>query len=255
MSAWDVNLYLRFGNERSQPTIDLVSRVSLSDPQRIIDVGCGPGNSTEILRQRWPNARVTGLDSSPEMIDAARKAHPDQEWLLADAAVWQAEAPFDLVFSNAALQWVPNHARLMPRLMDQVAPGGALAFQIPSRVHSLTHQFILDVADDPEWMLLLAGARRAFTMEPPPRYYDLLVARARLEMWETEYYHVMADHDAILQWMRGASARPFLEALDTEQQRQRFLGLLARRVAQAYQPQRDGKILFPFRRLFVVAYR
>ena len=136
MPAWDANLYLKFANERTQPAIDLVSRINLANPQRIIDVGCGPGNSTAILRQRWPGAAVAGLDSSPEMIAAARLANPEQEWILADAGAWQADAPYDLVFSNATLQWLPDHERIVRRLFDQVAAGGALAFQIPSRAYS-----------------------------------------------------------------------------------------------------------------------
>ncbi len=256
MSAWNVNLYLKFGNERTQPSIDLVSRINLGNPQRIIDVGCGPGNSTEILRLRWPNARVAGLDNSPEMIAAATQSHPDQEWILADASAWQAALPYDLVFSNAVLQWLPNHGQLIPQLLGQVAQGGALAFQIPSRAYSPTHQFTLEVAEEPEWAQRLAAARHGFTMERPAFYYDVLAgAASRVDIWETEYYHIMADHQAIMQWINGAAVRPFLDALGTEEQRQRFTWLLTERVVQAYQRQRDGKILFPFRRLFVVAYR
>ncbi len=256
MAAWDVDLYLKFGNERTQPSIDLAARVALSEPARVLDLGCGPGNSTEILRQRWPRARIAGLDSSPEMIRAVRHSFPDGEWILADAATWRAGAPYDVVFSNAVLQWVPDHERLVPHLFGQVATGGALAFQIPSRHCSSTHQFIMDIACDPGWAKQLAAARQSFTMERPAFYYDVLAGRAaRLDIWETEYYHVMADHDAILQWIKGASARPFLEALENEAQRQRFLRLLAERVAQEYPRQKDGRVLFPFRRLFVVAYR
>jgi trans-aconitate 2-methyltransferase len=242
MPVWDVNLYLKFGSERTQPAIDLVSRVNLANPARIIDVGCGPGNSTAILRQRWPSARVAGLDSSPEMISAARLSDPEHEWILVDAGAWQASAPYDLVFSNATLQWVPDHARLIPRLFEQAAPGGVLAFQIPSRAYSRIHQLILDVADEPEWIEHMDAARRGFTLERPGFYYDLLAGRAaRLDIWETEYNHVMQDHDAIIQWTAGTAVRPFLEALETEEQRQRFMRLLTESVVQEYQAQRDGK--------------
>jgi len=256
MSAWDVDLYLKFSSERTQPAIDLVSRVNLANPARIVDVGCGPGNSTAILRQRWPNARVAGLDNSPDMIGAARLSDPEQEWILADAGAWQADAPCDLVFSNAALQWVPDHERLIPRLFGQVAPGGALAFQIPARAYSQIHQLILEVANEPEWAQRMDAARQGFTQERAGFYYDLLSDKAaRLDIWKTEYCHVMQNHDAIIEWTAGTAVRPFLEALESEEQRGRFLRLLTGRVVQAYPPQRDGKILFPFRRLFVVAYR
>ncbi|HEY5993560.1 MAG TPA: methyltransferase domain-containing protein [Gallionellaceae bacterium] len=258
MPAWDPKLYLQFGDERTQPAIDLVTRVNLAHPAQIIDIGCGPGNSTAILRQRWPDARVTGLDSSPEMISAARLSQPEQEWVLADAASWQAStgSVFDLVFSNAVLQWIPDHARLIPGLLGRVKPSGALAFQMPARAYSIIHQLVLEVAAEPEWSHRMNDAREGFTLERPGFYYDLLAGlAARLDIWETEYCHVMQDHEAIMQWVRGTSVRPFLEALGTEAERQRFVAQLRARVAQAYPPQRDGKVLFPFRRLFVIAYR
>lgn len=258
MPVWDANLYLKFGDERTQPSIDLVSRVNLANPEHIIDVGCGPGNSTAILRQRWPHAQVAGLDSSPGMLAAARLTRPDGEWIEADAAEWHANtsATFDLVFSNAVLQWIPNHAALVPGLFERVAPGGALAFQIPARMFSLSHQLILEVADDPAWSARMSAARQGFTLERPGFYYDALAGQAaRLDIWETEYCHVMQDHDAIIQWVRGTAVRPFLEALATEEERQRFIAQLQVRVQQSYPLQRDGKVLFPFRRLFVIAYR
>jgi trans-aconitate 2-methyltransferase len=256
MSAWKPNLYLQFANERTQPSIDLVSRVNVDRPRRVVDLGCGPGNSTEIVRQRWPEAQVAGLDNSPEMLAVAREKYPDQQWILADAASWQAEAPVDVVFSNAALQWVPDHARLMPHLFAQVAPGGALAFQIPSRLYSPTHQLIVEVACEAEWRTHTAAAREAFTMEHPDFYYDVLAGdAARVDMWETEYYHVMADAHAIMAWITGAALRPFVDALPDDEARERFVERVTERVVAAYPPRRNGRVLFPFRRLFVVAYR
>jgi trans-aconitate 2-methyltransferase len=258
MPSWDANLYLKFGDERTQPAIDLVTRVNLAAPAQIIDIGCGPGNSTAILRQRWPQAGVTGLDSSPSMIEAAQLSQPGAQWVLADAAAWQAVpgVSYDLVFSNAALQWMPDHAALIPGLFQRVKPGGALAFQMPSRAYSRIHQLILEVADEPEWIQRMGAARQHFTLERPGFYYDLLAgAAAKLELWETEYCHVMPDRDAIIQWVSGTAVRPFLEALGNEAERQRFIVQLSARVEQAYPLQQDGKVLFPFRRLFVVAYR
>lgn len=258
MPAWDAHLYLKFGDERTQPAVDLVTRVNLTAPARIIDIGCGPGNSTAVLRARWPNAQVTGLDSSPEMIEAARADQPGCEWILADASSWRqgTAADYDLVFSNAALQWMPDHAALVPGLMRRVRPGGALAFQMPARAYSKIHQMILDVADAPEWSQRMGAARQGFTLERPGFYYDLLSgAAAKLDIWETEYCHVMPDRDAIIQWVSGAAVRPFLDALGSEEERQRFIVQLSARVERAYPLQQDGKVLFPFRRLFVVAYR
>ncbi len=258
MPAWDANLYLKFGDERTQPAIDLVSRVNLANPESVIDIGCGPGNSTAVLRARWPRARVAGLDSSAEMIAAARAGQPEQEWILADASSWQesASASYDLVFSNAALQWLPDHGRLVPGLFARGKPGGALAFQMPARAYSRIHQLILEVADEPEWIERMGAARQGFTLERPGYYYDLLSgAASRLDIWETEYCHVMPDRDAIIQWVSGTAVRPFLDALDSETERQRFIVRLSARVEQAYPLQQDGLVLFPFRRLFVVAYR
>ncbi len=258
MPVWDAKLYLKFGDERTRPSLDLVSRVDLARPEHIIDVGCGPGNSTAILRQRWPHSQVAGLDSSPEMLVAAKLSQPEGEWIEADAAEWHANtsATYDLVFSNAVLQWIPNHAELVPGLFGRVAAGGALAFQIPARAFSLSHQLILEVAAEPAWAARMAAAKQGFTLERPGFYYDVLAAQAtRLDIWETEYCHVMQDHDAIIQWVRGTAVRPFLEALGTEDERERFMWQLTERVVQAYRPQRDGKVLFPFRRLFVIAYR
>jgi trans-aconitate 2-methyltransferase len=256
MSSWDAELYLRFSNERTQPSVDLTARIEIHAPERIIDLGCGPGNSTAVLRRRWPKARITGLDSSPDMIAASSETYPDNEWLVGDIASWAAEAPFDLVFSNAALQWVPGHADLIPRLFAQVAAGGALAVQIPSHSNSPLHREILETANDPSWRHLMGPALNAITREPPSFYYNLLrPLAARLEMWETEYYHVVDGPESIVEWFRGTGLRPFLAVLENERQRQRFEELLLERYTLAYRPQKDGRILFPFPRLFIIAYR
>lgn len=170
MSDWNVNLYRQFGKERTQPAVDLIARIDITSPGRIVDLGCGPGNSTECLRRRWPAAIVTGLDSSFEMISACRQDYPDQEWLLADAADWQPPSACDIVFSNAALQWIPQHERLLTRLFDYVAPGGALAFQIPARIYAPLQQLISEVANEGEWAHLMHGPKNAFTIESPAYY-------------------------------------------------------------------------------------
>lgn len=256
MPTWDADLYLRFANERTQPSLDLIARIGLAHPQRIVDLGCGPGNSTEKLRQRWPDAEITGLDNSAAMIAAATKSYPNEKWALADISTWTTEVPYDLVFSNAALQWVTDHARLFPHLFAQVAAGGALAVQMPAHADSPLRLVVDEVADDPEWRHLMDAPRNALTFASPSFYYDALQPDAsRVELWETSYYHIVESPRAIVEWFRGTGLRPYLEALETEEQRQRFEQLLLAGYTQAYPRQRDGRVLFPFRRLFVLAYR
>ena len=256
MAVWNPQLYLQFGNERTQPSIDLANRIALESPRRVVDVGCGPGNSTAMLRQRWPDAEVIGFDSSPEMIAVATAQHPEGTWLLADAATWAAEQPFDVVFSNAALQWLPDHATLLPHLLGQVAPGGALAVQIPTHERSAVHQRIHALANEPQWRERMEGARSALTIKQPSFYYDVLQPLAvRLDIWETTYYHVLESSDAIVEWIRSTGLRPYFEALESDEQREAFLAKLRAGVAQDYPQQRDGRVLLPFPRLFMVAYR
>ncbi len=255
MAAWDPGKYLRFGDERTRPSLDLAARVNVEAPAAVVDLGCGPGNSTEVVRRRWPAARIVGLDSSPDMIAAARAAYPDREWTQADIGSWTSPAPFDVVFSNAAIQWVTGHADLVRRLFAQVAPGGALAFQIPSGTYSPVRVLMREVADDPAWRSRMSAAQGALTMEEPQVYYDALAPLARsIDLWETEYSHVMASPAAIVEWMSGTGLRPYLEALDGEDERARFTAMLTKRVAAFYTPRSDGRVLFPFRRLFVIAY-
>jgi len=256
MPQWDAEAYLKFAGERTQPSLDLIHRINLPDPRRIIDLGCGPGNSTEALKRRWLHASVTGLDNSPEMIDAARRAYPNGTWIVDDASSWKADAPFDLVFSNAMLHWVPDHLTLCRHLLDQVAPGGALAVQVPAHYNSALHREIMAASQDSAWRDRLAPARDAFTKEPPEFYFDLFSPIAsRLDLWETTYYHVVDGPEAVIEWFRGSGLRPFLQALRDDEERGRFeKGLLAR-YAKSYARRASGKSLFPFRRLFFVAYR
>jgi trans-aconitate 2-methyltransferase len=258
MPQWDAGVYLKFSTERTQPSIDLIQRIALADPQRIADLGCGPGNSTEALRRRWPGASITGLDSSPQMIEAARQAYPSGAWEVADATTWSAGEPCDLVFANAVLQWIPDHQRLCRRLMEQVAPGGALAVQLPAEAYfeAPAHRAIRDVSREPGWRDRLEPARTGFTHAPAAFYYDTLGPLAsRMELWETTYYHVVAGPEALLDWYRGTGLRPFLEALAGDEERREFERKLLDRFTAAYPRQPDGRVLFPFQRLFFVAYR
>jgi trans-aconitate 2-methyltransferase len=256
MPQWDANQYLQFADERTQPARDLLARIAVAAPRAVIDLGCGPGNSTCLLHERWPNAPITGLDSSPEMVAAARAAHPDWHWELGDIAGWTAPSPVDVVFANAALQWVPDHARIVPHLFAQVAPGGALAVQVPTHTSSPVHQAMLSLAQDPSWRDRLDAALQAITVETPTIYYDLLQQlAARIDLWVTEYLHVLPEPAAVIEWMRGTGLRPFLQALTDDAERSRFEARLLPAVERGYPRQADGRVLFPFRRLFVVAYR
>jgi trans-aconitate 2-methyltransferase len=255
MPTWNADLYLQYANERTQPSIDLTTRIQLENPRQIIDLGCGPGNSTAVLRGRWPAANIVGLDNSPAMIAKARADFPDGAWELAEIPAWRPDRRFDLVFSNAALHWVPDHATVIPHLFAQVAPGGALAVQMPAHLESPVHRAMLEIADDPEWQARTAPAKGLVHVETPEFYYDLLCrAAARIDLWVTTYEHVMAAPEAIIEWIRGTGLRPFLEALSTDDQRARFTTKLLERAAVEYPSRSDGKVIFPFRRLFFVAY-
>jgi trans-aconitate 2-methyltransferase len=255
MPEWDPQAYLQFANERTRPSVDLAQRIGVVDPRRIIDLGCGPGNSTEVLRRRWPEAEVIGLDSSPHMIEAAQKAWPGEKWVLGDAATWTASPPFDVVFSNAMLQWLPDHARLCLRLFEQVAPGGALAVQIPHHELAMLREMV-DVSRDPAWDRRMHAARTALTLEPASFFYDTLQpVAARIDLWETVYYHEVPGPDALIEWFRGTGMRPFLEALASDDDRLRFETMLLKRYIAAYPRRPSGLVLFPFHRLFFVAYR
>jgi trans-aconitate 2-methyltransferase len=253
MPTWDANQYLKFANERTQPARDLVSRINL-EPQSIIDLGCGPGNSTEILAERWGNAALTGLDSSPEMLAQAKANHPDWTWLEADMASFTCQQKFDLVFSNAALQWVKHHAELLSRLKNLVSDGGAIAIQIPAHQRSQLHRAMLELAADPVWLHHLEHASIALSLETPQFYYDCLLPAKKIELWQTAYQHVLENAESVLEWIRGTGLRPFLEALPSQEMRLEFEARLLERVRVAYPPQRDGNVLFEFNRLFMIAY-
>jgi trans-aconitate 2-methyltransferase len=256
VGSWSPDEYMRFGDERTRPSVDLASRIAVERPATVIDLGCGPGNSTRVLRQRWPEAHVVGLDSSPEMIDAARADEPLEEWVVSGIEDWTPSAGFDVVFSNAALQWLPDHCALIERLFRAVAPGGALGFQIPSADFAAVRRLIQGIALDGPWTPRMSGPIGELTMEPPGVYYDCLSPHARsVDIWETEYFHVMDSPVAIVDWIASTGLRPFLAALESEDETRLFVSRLNEMVRDAYRPQKDGRVLFPFKRTFVVAYR
>lgn len=256
MSPWNANHYLRFGSERTRPAHDLVSRIELENPARVVDLGCGPGNSTQVLWERWPESHVVGIDSSQQMIQAASKSHPSREWYLGRAETWKSEKPFDVVFSNAAFQWLADHEQLMQHCASLSAPGGAIAFQIPCDRYSPIRRDIDDIASDPRWISRMREPMNALTMHPAGFYYNVLSPLVeRLDIWETEYFHVMENTDSIIDWISSTGLRPYLEALEKEADREEFVDRLRAKVADSYPLSENGSVLYPFRRLFVIGYR
>ena len=222
---------------------------------RVVDLGCGPGNSTAPLKARWPDATVIGIDSSDELLAAGRRDHPGIDFVNADIASWTAVEPCDVVFANASLQWVDGHERLLPRLFDQLAPGGVLAVQMPRNHDFATHRLMRQVAAEGDWRDRLAGAREPSPVKSPEFYYSLLAPRsAGFTIWETNYIQIMAGVEAIIAWLNGTGLRPFLARL-TEAERPVFLERYAALLAEAYPPQADGRILLPYPRLFFIASR
>jgi trans-aconitate 2-methyltransferase len=259
MPSWNADQYLKFAAERTQPSRDLLARIVVDRPARVVDLGCGPGNSTAQLAERWPAAEISGLDNSAAMIDQANRAYPDRRWILGDIVEWAADAgePFGVIFSNAALHWVPDHAALYPALFSHVAPGGALAAQVPMNLDAPAHVLMRELASTPAWACLLPpdGVRQWYVHDAS-FYYDLLApVAARLDLWETEYIHVMDSPAAIVEWYKGTGLRPYLDALPTDVERENFLADYTDRIAEAYPARADGRVLFPFRRFFLVAYR
>jgi trans-aconitate 2-methyltransferase len=259
MSLWNPKQYLHFADERTQPCRDLVSRISLEHVRSVIDIGCGPGNSTHVLASRWPDAEIIGLDSSPEMLDAARKAYPDRCWIDRETHEWAAAESdsFDIVFSNAALQWVPDHAVIYPKLLGRTTPSGALAVQVPANFNAPPHELMRHMADSTQWRHRFAGGGvREWHSHDPMFYYDLLAPRCRhVEMWEIEYFHVLADANAVVEWYRGTGLRPFLDALDNDALRQQFVAEYYEGISRLFPARSDNRVLLPFRRSFLIAYR
>jgi trans-aconitate 2-methyltransferase len=247
---------MRFSGERTRPSVDLASQIAVESPRTVIDLGCGPGNSTEVLRLRWPDASIAGLDSSAQMIETARREYPDAVWVHSPIEEWCPTTAFDIVFSNAALQWLPSHGPLVERLFSYVAPGGALGFQIPSADYARVWTLIHEVAVEGSWSPRMAGHLGALTMETPEFYYDhLATASSAVDIWQTEYLHVMDSPSAIVDWIASTGLRPFLDVLESAAESNAFLALLGERVKESYPVRRDGRVLFPFKRTFVIAYR
>jgi trans-aconitate 2-methyltransferase len=251
-TTWDPAQYLKFTDQRLRPALDLMARVPRPAPRTVFDLGCGPGNVTKLLKERWPDAAVTGVDSSPEML-AKAKPIAGIDWQQSDLGTWRAPAPADVVYSNAAFHWLDDHDRLFPHLLRQVAPGGFLAVQMPRQHLNPTHQILFSLARAPEWRL--EAAIRENPVHDPARYYDWLIDDATaLDIWEAEYLHVLEGENAVLNWVLGSIARPVVDRLPPER-REGFLKEYGARLDAAYPRRSDGRTLLPFLRIFIVAQR
>lgn len=253
--AWDPATYMSFGAERTRPAAELLSRVALDAPANAVDLGCGPGNSTALLAARWPKAVLEGVDNSPEMLAEAKRSDVKARWSEADIAHWNPSASYDVIFSNATFQWLPDHQTLLPRLMSRVSEGGAFAFQVPRNFDDPSHTLIRAVAEAGSWATKLRNVRDWWNVLAPEDYFGILEGSARaVDIWETRYVQVLEGEDAVYRWMSGTGLRPFANALEGAE-REEFLAEYRRRLAAAYPRRESGATLFPFRRLFCVARR
>jgi trans-aconitate 2-methyltransferase len=254
--AWNPELYLRYAAYRARPADDLLPRIHLKVPGDIYDLGCGPGTLTKRLKDKWPDRRVTGVDSSPDMLAAAREKFPSGiDWQLADIASWSPSAPPALIFANASLQWLPDHGRLMPRLMSLVMAGGVLAIQVPESGTQTYHRCIESMTRSPRWRERLKGVHPHEDPLSPRAYYDLVAPLAAdIDVWETDYHHVLEGDDPVTEWISSTGLGPFLSVL-SEAEKPAFLADYSACAKAAYPRQADNKVLFTMRRLFLLAVR
>jgi trans-aconitate 2-methyltransferase len=255
--TWDPQQYLRYADERSRPVIELLARVGAAQPREVVDLGCGPGHTMTFFSQRWPTAHLLGVDSSASMIDQAHKlAVPGHiEFQLGRLEEWTSDRPVDVLFSNAALHWVPDHPRLFPRWVEGLAPGGWLAFQVPGNFTSPSHEALHVLAGSSRWRAQLADLIRHQPVLEPAAYLAVLQSLGcQVDAWETTYLHVLTGPDPVVEWTRGTALRPFLDRLNPEDADE-FVGQYREALRAAYPPTADGITLFPFRRLFVVAQK
>jgi trans-aconitate 2-methyltransferase len=255
--SWSAKQYVAFEGERTRPVHDLLSALPDIEARSAMDLGCGPGNSTEVLAARFPDAVVRGLDSSPDMIEAARRRLPRVQFEIGGIEEWKDPGPFDVILANAVLQWVPNHAELLPKLVARLASGGGLAIQMPDNLDGPAHRLMREVAAAGPWARALASASAARTpIADANGYYELLRPLcSKVDVWRTTYHHPMRDGAAgIVEWFKGSGLRPFLEPLDTAS-RAAYLQRYTAAVALAYPTLSDGSVLLPFPRLFVTAIR
>ena len=255
--AWDPQQYSRFDAERDRAALDLLLRLPGDlDPREIWDLGCGAGQHAAMLKRRHPGATVHGLDSSADMLARARALGTDVDWQQGDIADWSPEVPADLILANASLHWLPDHPTLLRRLAEALAPGGALAIQMPMAHETRHHTLLRAVAAEGPWAAPLAGVEAIAPLLSPEAYYEVLAGTCgEIDVWATTYLHALTGPDAVLEWMKGTALRPFLAALDDPVMREAFVSALGARLCEAFPPRPDRVTLLPFPRMFLVARR
>jgi trans-aconitate 2-methyltransferase len=255
--SWSAKQYVAFEDERTRPARDLLAAIPPIDARSAIDIGCGPGNSTELLVERFDNAIVRGVDSSTDMIEAARKRLPEMQFDTVDIGTWNDSGPFDVIFANAVLQWLPDHATLLPSLAARLTKGGSLAIQMPDNLNEPSHRLMREVAANGPWASKLADAAGQRTeMASASTYYSMLRPHCkRVDVWRTTYHHPLAGGaSGVVEWFKGSGLRPFLDPVD-EGERAQYLKQYLAEIEQAYPALEDGTVLLPFPRLFIVATR
>jgi trans-aconitate 2-methyltransferase len=252
MARWNPSTYLQFADERSRPFFDLTARIGAASPRRVVDLGCGPGQLTATLADRWQNASVLGLDSSPDMIESARRHEGERvRFELGDLGAWSPQEPVDVIVSNATLQWVPGHRGLLPRLVQALAPGGWIAFQVPANFEEPSHRLLRELAADPRFADATSGLAFPSAHDPDAYLADLAALGCTVDAWETTYLHVLGGPDPVFRWISGTGARPVLQALDGPLHDE-FVVEYKARLRDAY-PAADHGTVLPFRRVFCVA--
>ena len=256
MTTWDPELYDRFKTYRDRPALDLMVQLpSDLDPRDIWDLGCGTGEHAALLARRHPGATVRGLDSSAEMLARARSRPDPVEWVQGDIDAFAPTTSPDLIFTNAALQWLADHRALFPRLVSTLAPGGVFACQMPVTFNELWHVHLRAVAAEGPWAARMAGVRDVQPLAAASDYYDWLQPLADVDLWTTVYLHALEGEEPVVEWMKGTGLRPYLQRLDDAAERAAFLAAYRARVAELFEPRTDGVTLFPFPRLFILARR
>jgi trans-aconitate 2-methyltransferase len=253
---WSARQYLKFEDERTRPPRDLLAQVPLDNPKRVFDLGCGPGNSTELLIERFPGAEIIGLDSSPAMLRQARERLPNCRFVEGDLATWMPEEGSDLLFGNAVFQWLPEHPKVLARLLGALPQGGVLAVQMPDNTQEPALQLMEQVGANGPWAAAIATSDAARNdLMRPEQFYDLLRPLCSyLDIWHTHYNHLMENHAAVVEWFKGSSLRPFYSVLEGAM-REQFLAAYSDAIARAYSVRFDGKVMLTFPRLFILAVR
>ncbi|OCK75737.1 S-adenosyl-L-methionine-dependent methyltransferase [Lepidopterella palustris CBS 459.81] len=257
-SDWSATQYLKFGSERTRSVRDLLSQVPLSSPKHIIDLGCGPGNSTKVLAARYPNAQIMGMDSSPDMLEKARASLPGVRFVQADLSTYSPDSPVDLLFSNAVFHWLRNEERIqvMTRLIKTLPSGGVFAIQVPDNFYEPSHTLMRETAKFGPWSSILSNLKPELDPMPSPQvFYDSLKPLCKsVDIWHTHYHHILESPAAIVEWVKGTGLRPFIDPLDSEMKRG-FLNSYLERITEAYPSLEDRRVMLTYPRLFLVAVR